>query len=416
MIVRRAAAIPPLVRRVVATLAAETVPVRGARNPSSGSGSNSFGTELDQRTLDYSEALRTASLKLAGKLPTLSEIYELHDELEVDKPATYADMVDTMLADPRFARQMVRFYRQTFKISDEFNEKSVMPNRDSAPNFAARIVVEGQPWSKMVTASDNSCPAFDSATGTFSDGQCSNQQSLMDEGLAPAGVLTDPALMAVYWGNLAFRRTRTFHEVFLCRSGLAPGGAEPTGTPSTVGACGEAAPSNYTSPWPIDSIAGNCSTPESGVNFHDYNDAVVCANCHSTWNHRSPLWGQFDKNGLYVADAATSDADCDDIEGCSLGIQYAVRVPIDGEPFALLSDWLSETEVALSKPYAWRYSADDSMRAANLSELGQVMANDDEVLQCAGQTRLELGDVAGRHRRKRRHRAQRGGERPAREL
>jgi hypothetical protein len=341
-------------------------------NPSGGQGANGQGAapgtggaggtigpqsdELDERELDYSEALRVASLKLVGTLPTLDQVYAMADEPEETKPDLYSTMLDDMMNDPRFDVLMIEYWRAVFKqfgdgipIDDDDDDMTpalAVPSREFAPVFAARMVVEGRPWTDLLTASTDNCPTYDDITGTFVSGDCTNIT-------APVGVLSDPGTQSLYYGNLAFRRNRHVHEVFLCRSGNAPGGAEPTDTPSDVGPCGQGAPpDNYNSPWPMDSISGECSS--APVDFHEYNATTVCANCHSTWNHRAPLLANFDAFGM---DQGTPQ----------------VLVPVEGAPLAVREDWLP-----VGEPTAWKFG----MPAASLAELGTVMAGDPAVIEC----------------------------------
>ena len=337
-----------------------TGPTSGAGAGSSVSSTNSTGagagmpdpTELDERVVDYGEALRIASLKLIGNLPTLSQVYQVADApTEEEQAIIYGELVEDMLDDPRFKYRMVEYWRNVFKM---YGNAVIAgePTRETAPAFAARIVVEGRPWTDMLKASIDTCPTFDENTGEFVPGECNNN-------ITPAGVLTDPGAQSLYWGNLAFRRNRFIHETFLCRNGNASGGAEPTNAPSTEGACGEDPPPNYTSPWPMGSISGECnadlSKPHDQVDFHEYNATTICANCHATWNHRAPLFANFDKNGMYTDTPQ-------------------VLVPVEGAPFAQRTDWLP-----VGEPTAWKFG----MPAADLAELGNVMANDPEVHACA---------------------------------
>jgi hypothetical protein len=230
---------------------------------------------------------------------------------------------------------MVELWKSAFRMGDSPNA----PSRDTAPVFAARLVVEGKPFTDLITATTNTCPSFDPTTGTFTDGSCSNTMS----GQA-VGILTDPGVHALYFGNLAFRRQRFFHETVLCWSALEPV-AEPTDMPGAGG------PAGYASPWPWTSIAGG---PGAQVNFLN-DQGVICANCHATWNHRAPLFGTFDANGVEQA-------------------SYAVLVPAPGIPTALRSDWLPDDE-----PTAWRFG----MPASTLAELGAQIAADPEVHTCA---------------------------------
>ena len=339
-------------------------------DPTGGQGANSQGandtggsgagvpdpSELDERVQDYGQALKVASLKLVGNLPDLDQVYELADTADDAKPEKYAELIDEMMADPRFNTRMIEYWRNVFKqygaglpVDDDNDDGTppvMPPNRETAPVFAARMVVEGRPWTDLLTATSDTCPTYDYDLDAFVAGEC-------DNGITPAGILTDPGTQSLFWGNLAFRRNRFYHEIFTCRNANAPGGAEPTDTPSTVGPCGDGAPpDNYNSPWPMDSIVGGCDS--APVDFHEYNATVVCANCHATWNHRAPLFANFDRLGMQQATPQ-------------------VLVPTEGSPFAVREDWLPTGE-----PTAWKFG----MEAADLSQLGQVMASDPDVVEC----------------------------------
>jgi hypothetical protein len=137
---------------------------------------------------------------------------------------------------------------------------------------------EGRPYTDLFTATMHTCPTFDGKA--FADGECPN-------GPIVAGVLTDPGIHAQYFGNLAFRRHRFFQETFVCRK--QPAELSPNPKPMGAG--------SYTSPWPFDSFAG---TDNGGrIDFHDTTSAI-CANCHTTANHRSPLLANYDDNGRWV--------------------------------------------------------------------------------------------------------------------
>ena len=103
---------PPVCADVTTT----TTGSSGSSGSSSSSSGGSTGTGvveppphtiLDDRIEDYGEALRTASLKLIGNAPTLAQINELRGA--ADQAATYAQMVDQMMAQPAFARRMIEF-------------------------------------------------------------------------------------------------------------------------------------------------------------------------------------------------------------------------------------------------------------------------------------------------------------------
>lgn len=300
-----------------------------------GTGGGSGDPTLDNRVLSYTEALRSASFKLVGNAPTLQEMMDLESTPDAEKPAKYAALIDEMMTRPQFRVRMVEFWKNALRMGGAANGS--IPSRDTAPVFAARITVEGLPYTDLATKTSNTCPTFDPATGTFTDGECSN-------GIAPVGILTDPGVHALFYGNMAFRRSRFFHETFLCRMANEPV-AEPTDMPGPNG------PAGYVGPWDWFSITGG---PGAAVDFH-LAQGVVCANCHVTWNHRAPLWGNFDSNGMYQPN-------------------IVVLAPTLGLPVAKRSDWIPDTE-----PTAWKFG----QPAANLTELGARIAADPEVHDCA---------------------------------
>ncbi|MFO0755422.1 MAG: hypothetical protein U0359_02960 [Byssovorax sp.] len=307
-------------------------------------------TALDDRTLSYTEALRTASLKLVGDVPTLQQIKDLDGTAKADQPQKYASMIDALLDDVRFKAKMVELWKNTMRMGGAASGPK--PSRDTAPTFAARLTVEQGNYLDLFTAKTNTCPTFDGTN--FADGNC-------DNGPVTAGILTDPGVNAQYYGNLAFRRHRFIQEVFVCHKLPAEL------TKNTV----QKGNGTYTSPWPFESIAA----PGNGgrIDFLDTSSAI-CANCHSSANHRAPLFGQFDENGKYQPLGPNGE--------------FAVQIPITDLPFAKRSDWLPEGE-----PTAWRdpnlpgcMEYQDGLfcnkTANDLGELGALMIQDPEVIAC----------------------------------
>lgn len=294
-------------------------------------------TELDERTLSYTEAYRTASLKLVGDLPPLQKMEALRTA--ANPKVIYEAYIDEMMLDTRFSKRMVEFWKNTMRMGGAASGNT--PSRDTAPTFAAKITVQGLPYTNLFTADTNTCPTFDGTN--FVDGSCSN-------GPETAGVLTDPGAQAQYFGNLAFRRVRFYQETFVCRKQPA----EFSDNPQPMGA------GSYTSPWPFESIG---ATVNGGrIDFQDVSSAI-CANCHTTSNHRAPLMAVFDANGQYQAPQGTGQS-----------TTYTVLIPVTGSPQAMLSDFLPAGETT-----AWKFG----YPVSNLKEMGQAMAQDDEVLACA---------------------------------
>jgi hypothetical protein len=285
-----------------------------------------YDQALAARKVDYSAALRIASLRLRGELPTLTEIKFVADA--TDKKAAYESMIDSFLADPRFALQMRNFWRDTFRMGGGA--------MDSAPNFAAQLTVEGRSYMELFTATSGTCPTFDAASGTFTAGDCGQNNGNV-------GVLTDPNVMKQFFSNMAFRRVRWVQETFVCTKFPAE-----FGTPQDIGAA-----SQYTSPWPFDSVA----SPESTggvVNFRD-TSAVICANCHTTMNHMAPLFAHFDDRGMWQQN-------------------LSVPTPAEGAPTARQEDYLVPGET-----FAWRMGEPVS----DIAGLGAAIAADPAVAECA---------------------------------
>lgn len=314
----------------------------GGAQTSSGVGAGGAGgggatTVLDERVLSYTEALRTAAFKLLGTAPTYAQMQAV--ETSANPSAVYTQLIDAYMVDARFAARMVELWRNTFRMGNP--PEGHTPSLETAPTFAARLLVEGADFRELFRRTSNTCPTFEPTTGAFADGDCTNTPLV-------AGVLTDPGLQAHYYGNFAFARNRIIQEVFACRR--QPAEYSENGTMIGSGL--------YTSPWPFESISG---APPGRVDFLD-TSASMCANCHSTANHRSILFAAFDVNGKYVVPAGNDDF-----------YTLSVPTPLVGTPPAESTDYLPPGE----KP-AWKFG----VPAADLPALGEAMAEDLEIQAC----------------------------------
>lgn len=308
----------------------------GGTGGTGGTGEPAGPTEdprLSARVVDYGHAARTAAIKLVGALPTMDEIASVKDA------ASYAALVDKYLADPRFPAQIQAYFRDMMKmggnITVRVGNQNVQVSLDTAPTFAARLAVEDKDLNELFTATANTCPTLDRATGQFTDGDCA-----VANGLTTAGVLTDPGAMAQFYGNMAFRRVRWVQETFVCTKFPA----EFSTTPVQKGA------GQYVAPWEFESITGGANAP---IDFHD-TSAVVCANCHVTMNHMAPLFANFNEAGVFQN-------------------SIQVRTPTPQMPISQLTDWLPA-----GQPLAWRFNK----TVTNLTELGQAIAADPDVASC----------------------------------
>ncbi|HSK03236.1 MAG TPA: hypothetical protein VK932_18420 [Kofleriaceae bacterium] len=250
--------------------------------------------ELAKREVDYNAALRTASLRLVGDLPTMTEINRVKDagDLAAQKLA-YEELLRDYMSRPAFARQMFYFWRDTFQMGET-------AEMDTAPAFAAMLSVQDRPFTELFTASTGACPTFNAGTGVFTPADCTGNGPKV-------GVLTNQGVMKHYYGNFAFRRVKWVQETFDC----AKFPIDLTGAPVEVGGA-----TPYTGSFPHDSIAGTANGGR--VNFREA-VAVQCAHCHQHLNHIAPLFANYDQNGAYQN-------------------QIAVRTPLPGEPRALAAD------------------------------------------------------------------------------
>jgi hypothetical protein len=306
-------------------------------NPNNGTDPNAAkNPNIQQRSINYGEALRTATLKLVGDLPTIDDIHDIEAAVSASDggASVYNSKITQLLADPRFAVRQIQWWRDTFKTGQagEMTGKGV-PSFDTAATFAAYVTVNSLSYTELFTATTGTCPTF--ANGTFTPANCTNN--------APtAGVLTDPGLMAQYFADMAIRRVRFIQETFVCNKFPT----EFSDAPVAMGA------GIYTSPWPFDSIAGGAT---ARINFQD-TSSIVCADCHTTINHIAPLFSYFDVNGNYVAGT------------------IQVTTPSPGSPTSELADWLPT-----GQPFAWR----DGTTVTDIPTLGAAIAADPDVAQCA---------------------------------
>lgn len=285
-------------------------------------------TVLDDRVKDYNEALRTASLKLVRALPTLAQIKRVQNS--PDPKRAYNDELDAMLNDPRFTERMIKFWRDTMRLAGGAADGK--PSRNTAPNLAARVTVEGRPFTDLFTSASNNCPEYDGNAKAFVDGECNSGAPV------EAGVLTNPGVHYQFYGSMGFRRVRWIQEVFVCTKFPA----EYSDKPISKGGA------DYITPWPFESIA------TAPIDFQD-TKSVVCANCHTTINHIAPLIANFDANGMWQP-------------------QISVMTPLVDPVPSEISHWLQPGEVT-----SWRFGEPVS----DLAELGQAIAADPDVNECA---------------------------------
>ncbi|MFO0577224.1 MAG: hypothetical protein U1A78_24725 [Polyangia bacterium] len=292
---------------------------------------------VDQKA-DYLMALRSAAIKLTGNYPSLAEIKRVQGAQ--DQAAEYNAIIDDYMKRPTFTAQMMQFWRDTFKMgftqTVTVGGQPVSVNMDAAPAFAAQLVVQGKPFTSIVTGETNTCPTYNATTMALTDGSCATNPTV--------GVLTDPGVMSQFTSSMAFRRTRWVQETFVCSPFPAEWSETKVQYPGGT----------FASPWPITSISGQLVQGNKGrVDFHD-TAAVICANCHTTINHLAPLFAYNDLAGRRQA-------------------TIQVTTPVSGAPFSTMDDWLPPGE-----KLAWRFGK----QTPDLKSLGAAIAADPDMARC----------------------------------
>lgn len=344
--------------------------------------------------VNYSLALRTASIKLTGDLPTMDEIKQMETAVLAgsNPKEVYEGLIRKYLNDtPRFTRSMVQYWRDTLRmggtiqglVSDTNTLRAV--DLEPGPRFAASLTVSGDDMRKLFTQATNTCPTLNDATGVFTAAACTAKDGA--EGLAEgdhAGILTQPAFLAHYYSNYAFRRTRVMQEIFNCAKFPAEFAATPERGDGYL----------YTSPWPLKSVtsiavppysattqgytqrkiranaAGGANTTVTDMKKYTYvSFEPVCANCHTSLNHQAPLFMNFDAIGV-------------------LRPRSMVQTPVDDAPFAQLIDYFPAGE-----KLSYRYLKE----TPNVKAFGQAMADDPSTARCmivrAWNRAMSRGDV-----------------------
>ena len=125
-------------------------------DPGNGATTPKPDPNLAARQIDYGQALRTAAVKLVGSLPTLDE------QAAVTDATSYAAQIDKYLADPRFALQMKSYFSDMFKMGGTLKavvgQTTTNVSLDTAPTFAAELVVQGSADHRPVHRDDEHLP------------------------------------------------------------------------------------------------------------------------------------------------------------------------------------------------------------------------------------------------------------------
>jgi hypothetical protein len=357
------------------------------RPSGTGINNNAGSAGTTDLSVDYNLALRSATIKLRGDLPTLTEMRQMQAAVKAnlsnksagDPQFVYEAFIDALIADTkRFNNQMVVFWRNQLRMGGSINgllgdsATAIRPvSLETAPTLLGRLTATGADMRTAFTQTTNNCPKFDPTTGAFADGNCNTGLAVTAAATGPemgnnvaegsqAGILTNPGFLAQYYSNLGFRRQRIIEEVFTCNRFPA----EISPTPQIINSA------LYSAPWPLKTITSNAAPPTyttrriiggatvTNQDYVDFNIEQGCYNCHTTMNHRAPLFTAFDAVGF--RDAMD---------------RSMVHSPVTNLPFTEIQDFLPASE---ANNKAWRYQ----VPASNIQQFGQAMAADPQIAKC----------------------------------
>jgi len=136
-----------------------------ATDPTCTTSDDEWDQQLATREYDYNAALRIAALRLTGDLPTATEINEIATPTDLAvKKGLYEARINDYVSRPTFARQMMFFWQDTFKMGET-------PELDTAPALAASLSASNGDYRNLFTQTAGACPTFD-GNSTFTPAEC----------------------------------------------------------------------------------------------------------------------------------------------------------------------------------------------------------------------------------------------------
>ena len=322
---------------------------------------------------NYAAALRTASVKLRGKLP---DTIDLQDVLGVTPgvaggQATYEAVIDRYLdiaQNPLLGGQLRQFYQSVFLMGTTVTVNGMPYNEDEPSNLAVYAILNDKPVSELLTADycvNNNFAIYPAATAV--DGSTADNLGCAMDG-APAdqraGIISQKTFLTKYGTatTVNMRRMSVIHQIFNC--GIYPDsqdvplfrtndttqdafdatntnpacsavGCPDNGMPGSDGVIANCTGStmypcnnNDTASDPTDDFAD----PSLGLVAHDpatpniriskkYQSKLKgavgqeCHDCHGSLNARRPVMIPYDEFGVYDMTRTTQSVESPDVNG-----------------------------------------------------------------------------------------------------
>ena len=243
---------------------------------------------------DYAAALRSASVKLRGRLPSQEDTSLVRSQGRT----AYESLIDDYVDSDAFIHEMHALVSRSLGMGDDTADAGgVLVTTDAPADLAAYLIDSGLPWTELLSADYCIVSSID-ATGAmqFSETACTNGTPANMR----AGVLTLHAFLYVYGqsNTFNFQRTSVMQQFFNC--GIYPVGDSPlvrsNSTPGGDPAQDEADPPRV-------------HTKYQGAMMNEDGTEIACAACHSALLSRRNAFAKFDRNGFYDASRTVLDVE-----------------------------------------------------------------------------------------------------------
>lgn len=269
----------------------------------------------------YAQALRSATVKLVGTLPSVEDTQAVLAEGESAYNARIDNLLDQSV-NTNLGPQLRGFYRSMFLMGG-----TVGPvNYDLVPNLAAHLVLEGKPVTELVTADycvGNNFQPLDE-TVVANQELCRGEPDLARRG----GVISQRPFLKKFGqeDTVNMRRVSVVHQLFSC--GIYPDTSDPTKLNRT---------NDAQSNWPMntndtpDDPADDYADPSLGLPANDpasplrlskkyqgklKGDAgAECHQCHGHLNQRRGVFTVYDIEGIYDGARTINEVENPEVNG-----------------------------------------------------------------------------------------------------
>lgn len=231
------------------------------------------------------EALREASLRTRGHLPSATEEQAVRDRGQV----AYEELIDVFLdpeQTPELAGQLRAHFIDVFGLGDQIVDVGGTPVNYAEPaNLATYLIVQDVSFTELLTATyciDNNLEIT----------PCSNDAAF------PSGILTSHAILQGYSGSRGYRRISVLSQFLHCE--VLPRPLDPNAVPVDLplrecNNCGMQGGGGTVLP-----LDDPPAPPRLHKAFQGTEGPADCRDCHSQLNARRLAYAKYDDDGFYL--------------------------------------------------------------------------------------------------------------------